>query len=34
MEVLTAAGVDPTDEDFWGGGFAVVAGIVDELEGI
>jgi oligoendopeptidase F len=34
MEVLAAAGVDPTDEAFWRGGFAVVAGIVDELEGV
>ncbi len=34
VEVLAAAGVDPTDADFWRGGFAVVAGIVDELESL
>lgn len=32
IDVLAAAGVDPTDPDFWRGGFAVVGGIVDELE--
>ncbi len=34
VEVLAAAGVDPTDPEFWRGGFAVVAGIVDELESL
>jgi oligoendopeptidase F len=34
VEVLAAAGVDPTDPDFWRGGFDVVAGIVDELESL
>jgi oligoendopeptidase F len=32
IEVLAAAGVDPTDADFWRGGFDVVRGVVDELE--
>lgn len=32
VEVLAEAGVDPTDPDFWRGGFAVVKDIVDELE--
>lgn len=34
VEVLAAAGVDPTDADFWRGGFDVVAAIVDELESL
>ncbi|MCZ6727981.1 MAG: M3 family oligoendopeptidase [Acidobacteria bacterium] len=32
VEVLAAAGVDPTDPEFWRGGFAVVRDIVAELE--
>ncbi|MDH3402851.1 MAG: M3 family oligoendopeptidase [Acidobacteriota bacterium] len=34
VEVLAAAGVDPTDPAFWRGGFDVVRGIVDELEAL
>ncbi len=34
IEVLAAAGVDPTDPEFWRGGFAVVADIVAELESL
>ena len=34
VDVLAAAGVDPTDPDFWRGGFDVVRGIVDELEAL
>ncbi len=34
VEVLAAAGVDPSDPDFWRGGFAVVEGVVDELEAL
>ena len=34
VEVLARAGVDPSDSEFWRGGFAVVKDIVDELEGL
>ncbi len=34
VEVLAEAGVDPNDEEFWRGGFEVVAAIVDELEAL
>ncbi len=34
VQVLAAAGVDPSDPEFWRGGFDVVRGIVRELEAL
>ena len=33
-EILSEAGIDMTDRDFWQGGFEVVSGMIEELEGL
>lgn len=33
-EILSEAGIDMTDRDFWQGGFKVVSGMIEELEGL
>jgi oligoendopeptidase F len=32
LEILAEAGVDPSERDFWRGGFAVIREMIDELE--
>ena len=32
--ILDEAGIDPSDPDFWRGGLQVIAGMIDELEGL
>ncbi len=34
VDILAEAGVDPTDQAFWQGGFDVIRGMIDELEAI
>jgi len=34
LDILAEAGVDPTDREFWRGGFAVIRSLVTEIEGL